>query len=459
MLEHENHEVSHEIQQHYPQVRRLNSAELQEANKLCGLKIKNIRLRDYLRTKTGKLITLKDVENIKRQNSVDGTVDSLVNELGVIMEADPNCSLALDLAEDGMLQCLWFQLSDMKSTFRLFPEVLFMDATYKITSNNMVLLTLMVMDGNGHGQPVAYSFMSNETKVSFTFALDQLIHHSGLAADSIKTVILDKDSSEIAAVEESLPSADIIICRFHVLKYLKQMLYEKLPKCEQRQEAEKVIKSLVYAKSEEAYKDALAGLYAISGAESFAVYFLKNWDSCKSRWVRYLIEKKVNLDCFTNNHLESHNQKIKGMLNHKMTLATSITELVRLANHKSSESRQANVYASIKTALSHTFPEDDFFTQHLTDFAAQAVRNQLAKSRDKKLKVAASDVTGIVIVSLDADTSYRVNTSDNSCSCQRVNSKLVPCSLFFFNLMVLVEDEWHLNQCSEVGCRKVWSGV
>ena len=34
------------------------------------------------------------------------------------------------VAEDGMLQCLWFQLSDMKSIFRLFPEVLFMDATH-----------------------------------------------------------------------------------------------------------------------------------------------------------------------------------------------------------------------------------------------------------------------------------------------------------------------------------------
>ena len=124
---------------------------------------------------TGKLITLKDVENMKCRTNSDGTVDSLVDELENIILTDPHCSLALDLSEDGTLQCLWFQLSTMKATFKLFPEVLLMDVTHKVTSNNMVLLVLMVMDGDGKGQPVAYCLMSKEVKENFSFSLTQLM--------------------------------------------------------------------------------------------------------------------------------------------------------------------------------------------------------------------------------------------------------------------------------------------
>lgn len=52
----------------------------------------------------------------------------------------------------------------MRNDFEMWPEIVFMDGTYKLTNNEMTLMILLVEDGNGRGQVVGIGFLSTEER-------------------------------------------------------------------------------------------------------------------------------------------------------------------------------------------------------------------------------------------------------------------------------------------------------
>ena len=63
---------------------------------------------------------------------------------------------------------LFFQDAGMKYNFECYPEVLMIDATYKLNELRMPLYLMMVIDGNGQSEIVAVFFTSLETKQAIT---------------------------------------------------------------------------------------------------------------------------------------------------------------------------------------------------------------------------------------------------------------------------------------------------
>ena len=53
---------------------------------------------------------------------------------------------------------LFFQDSTMKSTFSSYPEVILVDATYKLTNLRMPVYLMMSIDGNGQGEIISVFF-------------------------------------------------------------------------------------------------------------------------------------------------------------------------------------------------------------------------------------------------------------------------------------------------------------
>lgn len=56
--------------------------------------------------------------------------------------------------KDDMLKAIYFQTSEMRTTFASYPELLLIDATYKLNDLNMPLYVLMIVDGNGESEIV-----------------------------------------------------------------------------------------------------------------------------------------------------------------------------------------------------------------------------------------------------------------------------------------------------------------
>lgn len=88
-----------------------------------------------------------------------------------------------------------FQDALMKLNFGYFPEVLMVDATYKLNKFRMPLYVIMVIDGNGQSEIVAIFLTSSETKQAIT----DMVHAFKQANPkwpSIGVVITDKDFTE-----------------------------------------------------------------------------------------------------------------------------------------------------------------------------------------------------------------------------------------------------------------------
>lgn len=104
----------------------------------------------------------------------------------------------------------------MKKYFDLYPDVLVMDATYKLNDRCMPLFLMMIVDGNGESQIVAILIIKSEnydivSKMSKTFK-NQNPKHS-----EIKVLLSDKNFADRRAYSEAFPNARLQLRIFHVL--------------------------------------------------------------------------------------------------------------------------------------------------------------------------------------------------------------------------------------------------
>ncbi|KAH6946946.1 hypothetical protein HPB50_016235 [Hyalomma asiaticum] len=153
LLEH-NHDVSEALYRHLPQQRKLPPELEDKARTMLQMKANKKLVREQLEKASNKVVTLKDLSNIaakgKHQvsrNDIEATVRMLRN--------DYNATVHLLVDEKNELRALFFQDDDMKKSFDAYPEIIFIDATYKLLETRMACFLVIIEDGNGESDIVA----------------------------------------------------------------------------------------------------------------------------------------------------------------------------------------------------------------------------------------------------------------------------------------------------------------
>ena len=70
--------------------------------------------------------------------------------------------------DNNVLSCIYFRTKSWLNTFEKFPELILIDATYKLNNLNMPLYVIMVVDGNGESEVVTLWLVANEDKVTIS---------------------------------------------------------------------------------------------------------------------------------------------------------------------------------------------------------------------------------------------------------------------------------------------------
>jgi len=83
------------------------------------------------------------------------------------------------------------------------------------------LYTLLVEDGHGIGQPVAFALMAREDQAHIEEFLNYFATCNSL--DNTQCVVTDKDLAEINAVKKSW-NVPVLMCYFHVLRAIDRHL-------------------------------------------------------------------------------------------------------------------------------------------------------------------------------------------------------------------------------------------
>ena len=156
--------------------------------------------------------------------------------------------------EDKNLIVIVFQEGIMKSTFAAFPEVILIDATYKLTELRMPVYLMMVVDGNGQSEIVCAFVTVLETEESMT-KMVEVFKSQNPAWVSSRVLISDKDCNERAVFTKEFPGICLRFCLFHVLRsFRREITCDKMGiQAGERDHALEILSKLAYARSESDY--------------------------------------------------------------------------------------------------------------------------------------------------------------------------------------------------------------
>ena len=135
-----------------------------------------------------------------------------------------------------------------------YPELILIDATYKLNNLRMPMYILMVVDGNGESEIVALWLVVYEDKDTISHLMDIFEKHNDTT--NTKCIMADKDMTERKVLAEKIPNAALMICLFHTLRtFRREITTEKMGiSAAQRITTLEIICKLVYAQNNEEYQ-------------------------------------------------------------------------------------------------------------------------------------------------------------------------------------------------------------
>ena len=102
-----------------------------------------------------------------------------------------------------------------------------MNTTYTVNNKNIHLTTLMVIDGNANGKVVTHTLLRSESRENISKLLTKFIQHNSVKATKTEVVLIDKDFSEISALQETMPGVAIHLCLWHALCSMRRRLSQE----------------------------------------------------------------------------------------------------------------------------------------------------------------------------------------------------------------------------------------
>ncbi|XP_065679758.1 zinc finger SWIM domain-containing protein 1 [Hydra vulgaris] len=440
-----NHQCSKVAFSHLPHQRKLTGSASDEAVKLLKMRCNKIILQNHLKNITGKVITGRDLSNIKakhvtysiEKNNVESIVKKLQNNEGSTTEVIAD--------ENNNLLGIFYQDQAMKDCFSAFPEMLFIDSTYKLNNLNMPLYILLGEDGNGHSEIFATFLVANEEKKMIELMI-RIFKKVNPNWEKTLNIMSDKDMTERQILGIEFPQANLHLCLFHVLRtFRRELTLEKMGiTSEQRRLCLEILQKMTYAKTEEDYANLYQSLKSTK-INSVICYFEDNWHKIHNEWVEGLKSTNLTFLNRTNNRLESLNQKIKQVCSRNTNLGQFFDDfLVFLQSTRVMQDHKAiNIFHKRPVILYEPGSVEESYKKLLTPYAFSFVLKELELASEvrslKKLPQNQYEVT----------TTYaKLKVTVLSCDCGFRSAMLLPCRHIFAVRKVEEVDLFNRTLCS-----------
>ena len=129
---------------------------------------------------------------------------------------------------DNVLQGIFFQDHEMRQCFSSYPDLVCVDATYKLIELRFPLYIMLVEDGNGQSEIVAAFMVLQETDSTISKMVD-LFKKYNSSWERVRVIMTDKDVTERSVFSAQIPSARLVICLFHTLgSFRREVTLEKM---------------------------------------------------------------------------------------------------------------------------------------------------------------------------------------------------------------------------------------
>lgn len=195
--------------------------------------------------------------------------------------------------EDDTLRGLVFQDVCMKDYTRSFPEVLFVDATYKLLDIRLPIYLTLCEDSMGNSEVVSVAMLSVEDEASLPWMFETLCMRNP-EMDRMRVIMTDKDIKEQQVLCRCFPNTSLL-CLFHTLRtFRREIPCEKLSiSAGQRSLSLELLQKLAYAGSEMSY-NALYAQFTRDAPQTVVNYYNHNWHDIQQEWVKGFIFQAGN---------------------------------------------------------------------------------------------------------------------------------------------------------------------
>ncbi|XP_044596692.1 uncharacterized protein LOC123273352 [Cotesia glomerata] len=286
-------------------------------------------------------------------------------------------------AETSTCKGIFFSTQDMRSDLSKWPEIVFLDGTYKLTNNDITFMVFLVEDGNGRGQIAGAALLSTEERDVLEWMLNAFKTTNEEACKKIKCFMTDKDLLERDVLKTVFPMVPTYICGFHSIKIFERVV--KNPEMKLNSEDKiavmDILRKLVFSSSKEEYDDLYLELN-LTATPEFMTYFNNNWHNIREEWSMYSVLQN-SLGNTSNNRLESLNGKMKQVLEKNSPLLITIKDFfLWYGSHKTgSLLRTAAQFLKKKNLQFDADDSEKKYMKTLTEFASTKVLKEIKLSK------------------------------------------------------------------------------
>jgi hypothetical protein len=176
-------------------------------------------IRTYIRQNSNTIATQQDIYNRiadSKRELYEGqsTIHAFANHLD--KEGFWN---RMQLDSDDRITAVLFAHPESLAYLQAYPDLLFLDCTYKTNRYGMPLLDMIGVDACQRSFCIAFAFLSGESEQDYLWALDRLRSLYELCNTRFPSVILtDRDKACMNAAEIRPPSSISLLCLWHANK-------------------------------------------------------------------------------------------------------------------------------------------------------------------------------------------------------------------------------------------------
>ena len=278
----------------------------------------------------------------------------------------------------------------MQEVFSAYPELLCIDATYKLLELRSPVYVILVEDGNGQSEVAAIFLLMEETEQSIVCMVEAFKKHNS-NWKSVRVIMADKDMTERNVFAAAFPQAELLICLFHTFRtFRREVVTDKLGITSgQRNCCLESMQQLAYATCEESYTE-IYDRFCESAPRSVIDYFNENWHPIYKQWVMGMKFSTGNFLNATNNRLECINQQLKSVISRYSSLEDFINKFFLILRVMRSErDHKAALTVQKVPVIFHGTTDKDLlsYMKYLTPYAYRHVQEQFSlKDKVKKLR-------------------------------------------------------------------------
>ena len=270
------------------------------------------QIKRVLKEKNKKVVSTQKIRNLinKLKSSDIENKESFEDFLEDVEENGGEVEWTSD--PDGTVKSLFVSSKTMKgSLLRSDPPVVQMDTTFNIDQAQYKLSAFCYLNPfTDKTEVAALALVSTESEENFNFVLS--CFRSIYPVDEI-VFLVDKDFTCIDSIYRTFPHATVLLCIFHVLKFVRSLFATAVVVVEKKKTMLQKFRALVYARDDDDFNVAndaflaeILGVVVTVGKSErdLTDYYNKNWISCKEMWVKYLRKHLPLLGDHTTNRIE-----------------------------------------------------------------------------------------------------------------------------------------------------------